>query len=73
MAVIAPGFKFTPTKDFECKENRSIYLKGLSYQVRPGNEQLAKLVGAWLAQGLVVEAIVFPATSRVRGKGKVSG
>lgn len=49
-------FVFTPTKDFESAEFRSVYLKGMSYTVRPGNTKLQAAVTEWLADGSVIAA-----------------
>ena len=58
--------QFTPTRDFPSPEMRSLYLKGLTYTVRPGNAKLAYYVKEWLEAGLV-EITNAPA-SRLQGK-----
>lgn len=45
--------KFTPQEDFFSEEFRSAYLKGLSYQARPGDLKLRALLPGWIAEGKV--------------------
>jgi len=44
---------FTPTKNFHSEEFASDYIKGMSYNIREGNDKLAALVEQWRKDGLV--------------------
>lgn len=44
---------FTPIDDFSSDEFQSLYLKGMTYTIRPGNTRLAEAVERWLAEGKV--------------------
>ena len=68
---------FTPTKDFESKEMRSVYVKGLSYKLKVGNEKLAAELAKWQKDGLVLvgdaakAALAGHGAATVAGKGTV--
>jgi hypothetical protein len=64
---------FVALEDFTSPEPRSTYLKGLSYRIRPGNENLHELVftkGGWLDKGQVQVVAEKPAATIV-STGKV--
>ena len=45
--------KFEALEDFECKELGSVYVKGMRYNIREGNEILPPFVEQWLEEGKV--------------------
>lgn len=66
--------KFTALADFGDEDLRSIYAKGCSYTVRPGNDLLAGKVAGWAAQGLVsIEGETTPSAAQSATKARIRG
>lgn len=64
--------RFKALKDFQSNELKSLYVAGLSYTVRPGNDLLAKLVPQWVKDGRVeILGDGVKATVEVKAAGKV--
>lgn len=45
--------RFVALQDFENMELKSLYVKGMTYNIRHGNDVLPALVGKWVADGKV--------------------
>ena len=67
------AFHFSPLKDFQSKEFKSTYCKGLVYTVRDGNDKLAAAVQTWLKEGKVRLGGTAgqPGAAAMKGQGKV--
>jgi len=64
--MVEPGTRFTALTDFYDFDLNSQYLAGMSYTVRAGDKDLARLVPEWLCEGKV--RIGGPA-AKVQGEG----
>ena len=45
--------QFVPVMDFPSEEFKSLYVQGLVYTIRPGNERLLKAARKWKDEGKV--------------------
>ena len=62
------GFRFIALNTFDCEEIKSTYIKDFGYEVRAGNDLLARLAAGWLANGFIEEH----GSPKIVGEGTVS-
>ena len=74
--MVPVGTRFTAKADFESDRFKSVYCKGLAYEVRLGNDDLAKLVYKWINDDNVrlggADAGEQPSAAQVTGVGEVT-
>ena len=63
--------QFRVRADFYSPELKSQYVTGLTYTIRDGNSDLAKLADNWAEEGRI-ELLDFPVTSEMAGRGEAS-